>query len=84
MNVFANILAKNQNFKKRRHGFVDEKAMITTTLYLLVNDIMSSCHWKTLATFCLRKKRPENAFLTLTVNYHKIAQKIIPLKSTVN
>ena len=32
--------------------------MITTAL-------TSSCHRKTLAPFCLRKKRPENAFLTL-------------------
>ena len=31
--------------------------MITTTL-------ISSCHWKTLVPFCLRKKRPENEFLT--------------------
>ena len=42
--------------------------MITTAL-------TSSRHWKTLALFCLRKKIPENAFLTLTVNYRKIAQK---------
>ena len=32
MNVSPNILAKNQNFKKLRHGFVDERALITTTL----------------------------------------------------
>ena len=68
MNVSPNILAKNQNFKKLRHSFVDERALITTTL-------ISSCHWKTLVPFCLRKKRPENAFLTLIVNYRKIAQK---------
>ena len=49
-------------------AFVDERALITTTL-------ISSCHWKTLAQFCLRKKRPENAFLTPSVNYRKIAQK---------
>ena len=36
-----------------RHGFVDERAMVKTTL-------MSSCHWKTFVPFCLRKKRPEN------------------------
>ena len=42
--------------------------MIKTTL-------VSSCHWKTLAPFCLRKKRPENKLLTLTVNYRKIAEK---------
>ena len=51
-----------------RHGLVDERALITTTL-------ISSCHWKTLVPFCLRKKRPENAFLTLIVNYRKITQK---------
>ena len=51
-----------------RHGFVDERAMIKTTL-------VSPCHWKTLVPFCLRKKRPENALLTLTENYRKIVQK---------
>ena len=64
MNVSPNILAKNQNFKKLTHSFVDEGSIITTLL-------ISSCHWKTLVPFCLRKKRPENTFLTLTVNYHK-------------
>ena len=68
IHVFPNTLAKNQNLKKLRHGFVDERAMITTTL-------LSSCHWKTLAPFCLGKKRPEKVFLTLTVNYCKIVQK---------
>ena len=68
MNISPNILAKNWNFKKLRHGFVDERAMITTTL-------IYSCHWKTFVPFCLRKKRHESAFLTLTVNYHKIIQK---------
>ena len=67
INVFPNILAKNENFKKLIHGFVDERSLITTTL-------ISSCHWKTLVPFCLRK-RPENAFLTLTVNFCKIVQK---------
>ena len=41
-----------------------ERALITATLissYLL--------------PFCLRKKRPENAFLTLIVNYCKIVHK---------
>ena len=45
INVSLNISAKTQNFKKLRHGFADERAMIKTTL-------MSSCHWKTLAPFC--------------------------------
>ena len=37
MNVSPNILAKNQNFKKLRQHFVDERELITTTL-------ISSCH----------------------------------------
>ena len=57
INVSPNILAKNKNFKKLRHGFVDKIAPITKTW-------MSSCHWKALALFCLREERPENAFLT--------------------
>ena len=55
MNVSPNILAKNWNLKKLRHGFVDERALVTTTL-------ISFCHWKTLVPICLRKKRPENTF----------------------
>ena len=79
MNVSPNILAKNQKFKKLRHGFIDERALTTTTL-------MSSCHWKTLVPFCSQKKRTENAFFTLIVNYRKIVQKnkITPFKTTVN
>ena len=42
--------------------------MITTTLTY-------SCHSKTLVPFCLRKKKPEKAFLTLTMDYRKIVQK---------
>ena len=54
-----------------KHSFADERAMMKTTL-------ISSCHWKTLAPFCLQKKKenaPENALLSLAVNYHKIVQK---------
>ena len=65
MNVSPNILAKNKNFKKLRHDFVDKRTMITATL-------ISFCYWKTVTPFCLRKKRPEYAFLTLTLNYRKI------------
>ena len=68
MNVSPNILAKNQNFKKLKHGFVNKRTMITTTL-------TSSCHWKTLVPFYLREKRPGNTFLILTVNYREIVQK---------
>ena len=67
MNVSPNILARNQNCKKLRHGF-QKSALITTTS-------ISSYHWKTLVHFCLWKKIPENAFLTLIVNYCKIVQK---------
>ena len=67
MNISRNILTKNWNFKKLRQDFVDERALIIMTL-------ISSCHWKTLVLFSLRRKRPENAFLTLTVNYRKILQ----------
>ena len=60
INVSTNILAKNQFFKKLTHFFVDERALITMTL-------ISFCHWKFLVPFCLQKKRPENAFLTLII-----------------
>ena len=68
MNISTNNLAKNQNFKKLTEGFLDERALITTTLIYF-------CHCKTLVPLCLQKQRPENKFLTLTVNYHKIVQK---------
>ena len=60
INVSPSILA--------RHGFADKRALLTTTL-------TSSCHSKTLVPFCTRKNRPEKAFLTLTMIYHKIVQK---------
>ena len=65
---FLIILAQNWNFKKLRHSFVDERAVIATKL-------ISPCHWKTFLLFCLGKERPGNAFLILTVNYRKIVQK---------
>ena len=49
MNISPNILAKNQNFKKLRHGFVDEKAQIKTMLKF-------SCNWKTFVSFACEKK----------------------------
>ena len=48
---------------------MDKRAMIKKTS-------MSSCHSKTFVPFHLRKKRPGNAYLTLTVTYRKIVQKI--------
>ena len=41
----------------------------------MITALVSYCHWKTLTPFCLRKERPENAFLILIVNYRKIVQK---------
>ena len=64
-------MAKNQNSKKMRHGFVDDRAPITP----ITTPMISSCHWKTLVPFSLGKERPENSFLTLIVNYRKIVQK---------
>ena len=60
-------LGSRINFQKTETQLC-RTAMITTAL-------ISYCHWKTLVPFCLRKKRPEKAFLTLTVNYRKIVQK---------
>ena len=68
MNLSPNILAKNPNFKNLRHGFVDERTLMPTT-------IISSCHWKTFVPFRLQKERPENPFLKLIVNSCKILQK---------
>ena len=74
-NVSPNILTKCYIFKKLRHFFVEERALITTTL-------IPPCHWtctlelyKILVPFCLRKKRPENIFLTLILNFCKTVQK---------
>ena len=61
-------ILKSERFKKLRHSYVGERAMNRTIL-------LSSCHWKTLVLFCLGKKRPENSFSTLTVNYRKTVQK---------
>ena len=84
INVSPNILAKNSNFKKLRHGFVDERALITTTL-------ISSCLWKTLVPFCLRKKRPKNAWINAWPNntnselsQNRTEKQIVPFKTTVN
>ena len=45
---------KNKISKNWEKGFVDQRALTTTILIF-------SCHWKTLVTFCLQKKRLENA-----------------------
>ena len=67
MKVSPNISAKRQNLKKLRHGFVDERALITTAL-------ISFCHRENPYLFAC-EKRPENAFLILIVKYRKIVQK---------
>ena len=77
MNVFTNILAKNRNFKKLRHGFVDERALITTTL-------ISSCHWKILVPFAKENtcKRIFNTNSELSQNRKE--KQIMPFKTIVN
>ena len=69
----------SKNFKKLRHGFVDERAPITTTL-------IPFCHWKTFVSFYLRKKRHENAFLRIILKYRKnrTEKQFIPSKTTIN
>ena len=62
-----------------KHGFVDERALITMTL-------ISSCQWKTLVPFCLRKKRPKNVFFN---TYSELSQnraeiQIMLFKTVVN
>ena len=74
LNVSTNILAKNKNFQKLRHDFVDERAIIATTI--------SSCHWKTLEPFCLQKKRTENTNSELLQN--RTEKLIMTFKSIVN
>ena len=76
-NVSPNILAKNKNFKKLRHDFVDEKALITTTL-------ISFCHQKTLILpFCLQKKsKIFNTKSELLQNHTE--KQIISFKTTLN
>ena len=57
------------------HLFVDERAMITTTL-------ISSCNWKTLVPFFLQKNRSENVFLKPTVNCRKSIEKKVNVIQT--
>ena len=78
MHVSPNILTKNLNFKKLRHTFVDETAMITT--------LVSSCHWKTLVPFCLWKKRPEKCVFNTDTELmqNRTEKQIMPFKTTAN
>ena len=49
MNVSPNILAKNENFKKLRQDFADERALLTTRL-------ISFWDWETLVPFSCERK----------------------------
>ena len=77
MNVSPNILAKNQNFRRVRHGFVDERALITTT-YLPVTGNPY--------TYLFAKgkilKRIFNTNSELSQN--RTEKQIMPLKQTVD
>ena len=78
MNVSPNTLAKNQNFKKLRHGFADERAMITTTL-------ISSCQWKTLTFLLAKEKTLKRAFNTNSeLSQNRTEKQIVLLKTIVN
>ena len=78
MNVSPNTLAKNQNFKKLRHGFADERAMITTTL-------ISSCQWKTLTFLLAKEKTLKRAFNTNSeLSQNRTEKQIMLLKTIVN
>ena len=67
MDVSPNILAKNYNFKILRPGLADESTDNSD-----INILLSL---ENPGIFLLAKERPVNAFLTLIVNYRKIAQK---------
>ena len=76
MNVSPNILNKNKNFQKLGLGFVEERALITMIL-------LSSCHWITLVSLRLRKRKPEiNTNSELSQNRTEI--QIMHFKTTVN
>ena len=58
-----------------RHGFADERALITTTL-------KSSCHWKTLVRFACERKDLKSINSDLSQNRRE--EQIMPFKITVN
>ena len=78
MNVSPNILAKNWNFKKLRRGFVDKRALITTTL-------ISCCHWKTLYLFACERKDLKRTFtINSKLSQNRTEKQIVPCKTIVN
>ena len=76
---FPNILAKNWNFKKLRHGFVDERTLITTTLIYF-------CLSKTLVPFLRAKEKTwKRIFNTNSeLSQNRTEKQIMPFKTTVN
>ena len=77
--VFPKISPQNQNFKKLRHSFVDEKAMT----------IISSCHWKTLlpfSTFVLAKKKTWKRIFTTNskLSQNHAEKQFLRSKTTLN
>ena len=78
INLSPNILAKNSNFRKLRHSFVDERALITTK-------IISSCHLKTLALLLAKEKTWKRVFNTdIELSQNHTEKQIIPFKTTIN
>ena len=47
---------------------------------------MSSCHWKTLEPFCLRKKGPEKLIFNVNseLSQNRTEKQIMPFKTTLN
>ena len=62
-----------------KHGFIGERALIAMIL-------ISSCYWKTLVHFCLRKKKTEKTFLTLNSELSQCCteKKLMPPKTRIN
>ena len=78
MIVFPNILAKNENFKKLRHGFVNERAIITMTL-------ISSCHWNPFKFLLPKEKTWKRIFNTDSeLSLNRTEKQFMPFKTTVN
>ena len=76
-NLSPNVLVKNQNLKKLKQDFVDEEALITTTL-------TSSCHWKTVEPFYLRKTWNRIFNTNSELSRNRIEKQIMPCKTAVN
>ena len=78
MNISTIILSQNQNFKNLKHGFVEERVMITTT-------VTSSCQWKTLVPSFLLANDLRNVFNTnMELSQNRAEKRIVPFKTTVN